>query len=286
MFKEVKLTNLEVSTSNHSPLWLEPEVSTLIQSKKIFRFENAWLREPMCYQLVEDVWSNNSFSFYEKLKVCADVLSTWGKEVTGDFKGRIHKSKKKIQALKGRKDDISLKLIHEEKKALTEIYAQQEVFWRQRSKQFWLREGDQNNKYFHAATKNRRKTNHIGTLHERNSNKVTWRSGLEQMVEDYFVNLFSATNIEWESVTDCISSRVTESQNQMLLTEVDEKEVKAALFSMHPDKAPGPDGMTLGFYQKCWKIVKEDVVATVKNFFVTGTIDEQLKNTNIALIDL
>lgn len=174
MIKEARLTNLEVSTSDHSPLWLEPEVSILIKSKKTFRFENVWLREPMCYQLVEDVWSNSVCSFYEKLKICANVLSDWGKEITGDFKGRIHKSKKTIQVLKGRKDDISLKLIHEEKKALTEIYAHQEVFWSQRSKQLWLREGDQNNKYFHRATKNRRKANHIGTLYDSNGNKVTW----------------------------------------------------------------------------------------------------------------
>lgn len=49
----------------------------------------------------------------------------------------------------------------------------------------------------------------------------------------------------------------------MLLTEVDEKKVKSALFSMHQDKSPGPDGMTSGFYQRCWNIVKKDVVAVV-----------------------
>ena len=103
-------------------------------------------------------------------------------------------------------------------------------------------------------------------------------------MEDYFVSLFSAINTEWDQVTNCVSNRVAEEQNEMMVADVDEKEVKAALFNMHPDKSPGPDGMSPGFYQKCWNIVKKDVVSIVQCFFQTGKIDEQLKGTNIALI--
>ena len=117
LFKEAKLTNLEVSTSDHCPLLLEPEVGNELNHIKAFRFENAWLREPMCYQLVEDVWSNNSSSFYDKLSLCSEVLSAWGKEVTGNFKGRINRSKKVIKALKGRRDDRSVKVLQEEKRS-------------------------------------------------------------------------------------------------------------------------------------------------------------------------
>lgn len=58
----------------------------------------------------------------------------------------------------------------------------------------------------------------------------------------------------------------------MLLAEVEEKEVRTALFHMHLDKSPGPNGMTPGFFQKCWKIVKQDIVDIVNNFFETGEI--------------
>lgn len=63
--------------------------------------------------------------------------------------------------LKGIRDTHSLKVAHEEKKKLSKIYSQQEVFWIQSSKKIWLREGDQNSKYFHKATKKIRKTNQI-----------------------------------------------------------------------------------------------------------------------------
>lgn len=115
-------------------------------------------------------------------------------------------------------------------------------------------------------------------------NKKEWGAGLEQTVESYFSQLFKTNDTEWNQVTSCISRRVSEAQNQVLISEVEEHEVKSALFSMHPEKTPGPDGMTPGFYKKCWHIVKTDVISTVRRFFSSGVLDDQLKGTNIALI--
>lgn len=70
----------------------------------------------------------------------------------------------------------------------------------------------------------------------------------------------------------------------MLLSAVEEHEVKDALFHMHPEKSPGPDGMTPGFYQKFWKVLSADVVKIVRGFFDSVTVDPQLISTNIALI--
>lgn len=36
-------------------------------------------------------------------------------------------------------------------------------------------------------------------------------------------------------------------------------EVRKALFDMHPDKAPGPDGMSVFFFQKFWDVIGEEV---------------------------
>ena len=44
---------------------------------------------------------------------------------------------------------------------------------------------------------------------------------------------------------------------------VTEKEVKEGLWNMKPFKAPGPDGMHAGFYQRNWKVAKDVVVREV-----------------------
>ena len=62
------------------------------------------------------------------------------------------------------------------------------------------------------------------------------------------------------------------------------EEVKNAVFSMHPDKSPGPNGMTPAFYQKYWTIIWNDVFKLVDRLFRDGDINPYLKSTNIVLI--
>lgn len=47
-----------------------------------------------------------------------------------------------------------------------------------------------------------------------------------------------------------MSSKITREQNEELLALIEEVEVKKALFNMHPDTSPSPEGMSPGFYQK------------------------------------
>ncbi|CAA7030770.1 unnamed protein product [Microthlaspi erraticum] len=72
--------------------------------------------------------------------------------------------------------------------------------------------------------------------------------------------------------------------NEALTKPVTENEVKIALFAMHPEKAPGPDGMTALFYQKFWDILKQDITKMVNDFLVEGTIVAGMNETNICLI--
>uniref|UniRef100_A0A803PLI3 Reverse transcriptase domain-containing protein n=1 Tax=Cannabis sativa TaxID=3483 RepID=A0A803PLI3_CANSA len=65
---------------------------------------------------------------------------------------------------------------------------------------------------------------------------------------------------------------------------IHDDEVRKALFQMHPDKSPGPDGMTPGFFQKYWHVVGQDVISQVKQFFVTGSFPHALNETNIVLV--
>lgn len=56
------------------------------------------------------------------------------------------------------------------------------------------------------------------------------------------------------------------------------------MFSMHPDKSPGYDGLNPGFYQAYWSIVKDDVFTSCKSFLDTGELPNGINRTLVCLI--
>ena len=57
-------------------------------------------------------------------------------------------------------------------KELSDAFKAEEIFWKQKSRVFWLREGDKNTKKFHALTKQRRARNKITQIIDANRNIV------------------------------------------------------------------------------------------------------------------
>ncbi|XP_062086986.1 uncharacterized protein LOC133793707 [Humulus lupulus] len=90
LFLYAKLFNLDFSTSNHCPILLEFNFAPVTHSLKKFKFENAWLREPMCTQIIRDSWEVcREGNIQEKIRYCGMALMDWGKDYTGNFAGRI-----------------------------------------------------------------------------------------------------------------------------------------------------------------------------------------------------
>lgn len=61
--------------------------------------------------------------------------------------------------------------------------------------------------------------------------------------------------------------QVTQQENEFLVTAFTEKEVKEAIFQMEHNKAPGPDGFPIEFYQTFWEVIKEDLTALFTEFY-------------------
>lgn len=62
------------------------------------------------------------------------------------------------------------------------------------------------------------------------------------------------------------------------------EEIRRAAFSIHPKKAPGPDGYNALFYHRFWHLVSADVEHMVRDFFIRGYLDRQANETCITLI--
>ena len=63
----------------------------------------------------------------------------------------------------------------------------------------------------------------------------------------YFKNLYFSSSCESVVILDKVERKVTNFQNNLLLQLFDVYEVKEALFFMHLDYSPCPNGLNLGF---------------------------------------
>ena len=65
---------------------------------------------------------------------------------------------------------------------------------------------------------------------------------------------------------------------------INEEEIKVALWSLKPFKAPRSDGLHAGFFQNFWPVVGDSVSEEVKKVFVSRKVPDFLNRTLIALI--
>ena len=63
-----------------------------------------------------------------------------------------------------------------------------------------------------------------------------------------------------------------------------EREVKDVIFGMDKNKAPGSDGFSLAFFQACWDVLKDDIMAVFSYFHVCGKFEKSFNSTFISLI--
>ncbi|PNY05480.1 ribonuclease H [Trifolium pratense] len=86
-------------------------------------------------------------------------------------------------------------------------------------------------------------------------------------------------------VRDIIPQLVTNEDNVMLTKVPSNEEIKAEVFAMNSDGAPGPDGFGGHFYQFFWEVVVLDVIQLVQYFFTSGKLNSNL-NANLMILIL
>ncbi|KAL6314901.1 hypothetical protein AAG906_029119 [Vitis piasezkii] len=162
-----------------------------------------------------------------KVEGFKDIVRTWwqGIEVRGSASYRLAVKMKEI------KKKLKVWNKEEAKDSFKKWVLLEEAHWRQHSREIWLREGDRNTGFFHRMASAHRRNNAMDRI------KV---------------------NGEWlvEEGVGCISQQEAES----LEIPFAEIEIYSALMEMNGDKAPGPDGFTVSFWQNAWDFTKEEIM--------------------------
>ena len=159
------------------------------------------------------------------------------------------------------------------------------MYWKQKSRVLWLKDGDRNTKFFHALTKQRRARNRITRLKKTQGGWAESDAGIEQVATEYFQCLFTSSQPgDFDEALRYVTEKITPAMNASLTCPTSDHEIEQAVKDINPDKAPGPDVMTSLFYQSFWETTAKDIINTVKEFFSSDALDRRLNQTNICLI--
>lgn len=141
-----------------------------------------------------------------------------------------------MSLLRGRRDQASLEEFTETRNQYNELLHSHEVFWKQRSKSLWLKEGDLDSRYFHALASTRKKQNKISKLRDDQGQWCTHPDKVNDLIREYFTQLFSSGGSVCDEVLDCVKVRINAEKNQTLMEPFTTADVHDAIFSMHPNK--------------------------------------------------
>ena len=144
-----------------------------------------------------------------------------------------------------------------------------------------------NTSFFHNSVKSRFNRNKIVSLTLEDGSRTFDPPSIKVEAVNFFhkiLNDNSSTYPGRNHLAQFITKRISDIQKASLTARVSSSEVQAAFFSIHPNKAPGPDGFNGYFYRKMWHIVGEDLVQAIQFFFETGHLLREINHSAISLV--
>ena len=290
-FAGTKVHHLKSDSSDHCPLWIDMAGLEFQCAKKPFRFEEAWLSDHTCTEVVEASWEERGVDdpatkVIRKIERCGRELKKWERDHFGNIRNTLKKKRKELtEAEKEAMRTGQNFKIQRLKQEITELMDKENRLWFQRSKVLWATQGDRNSKYFHSRATQRRRKNTIQKLRSTNGQ---WSSSNDEVAEiliGYFQDLYTSANQDsCDAATESIEKVINSSLNNQLEQEFAAWEVQKAIKEMAPLKAPGPDGMPPLFYQHYWGTIGNDVTQSVLHFLNSACLPDNLNHTFITHI--
>lgn len=180
------------------------------------------------------------------------------------------------------------KLLHDKWNFLRLI---EESYFRQKSRINWLQEGDLNTTYFHQVCQARACFNAIRSFLLDLGVAITDPMEMSIHAVGHFKSVLGPEFLPPATLRSypawfsglCRFSCSLQQQTAMLALPTSD-EITKRFFKLNPNKAPGPDGLTSGFYKASWSFIGDEVINSIHHFFYSAFLPSTTNSTILALV--
>ncbi|XP_026384372.1 uncharacterized protein LOC113279955 [Papaver somniferum] len=206
---------------------------------KLFKFFQTWLNDKKCAVEIAKAWSKQvqgfaAFILTKKMQFTRIALSKWNRKHFGNINHQVDTLQQQLTDIQARPhspENTSKAL--EVNAELQRWHHIQYEFNKQKPTDNFLKDMDNNTKYFHTLTKRKRVRNNINSLKDKN------------VIEEKSNNHLPTTT--------------TEEDNILLAVVPSNEEIFSVLKGMENWPAPGPERFQVGLYKSQWGIVGADI---------------------------
>ena len=257
--------------------------------------------------MVSQVWNTSAWNtsaplfhsrlalkrFHEKLKSLKSEMRALNRDQYGDLPGRLKKAyddlcEKQTEAMHNLQTS-TFEAASDAWEHWHHISGIEEQFYYQKSRVQWIGLGERNSRFFHKVTQSRNARNMIRRILTTDGRILTSPSNIKcEAVRHYedFLNdsQQGATGISQEALRSLVDYQCSTADAAILQAPVEAAEIKEILFLMPTNKAPGPDGFPVEFYNAAWAVLGKDFVTAVQSFFLYGFVPCCINATLLSLV--
>uniref|UniRef100_A0A803QCI3 Reverse transcriptase domain-containing protein n=1 Tax=Cannabis sativa TaxID=3483 RepID=A0A803QCI3_CANSA len=223
-----------------------------VKFKRCFKFEENWTRDDRSNLVVANAWGSvyhpwASVRIFKKIGATRVALLHWNRTQFGKFDWAIKELETKLdnfQKLPAGVRDWNVEC--DICRSVNENLARKAIYWKQRARISWLKDGYKCSKFFFLSTAIRGRRNAIESILSKDNVWVNDRELIGFEFLDFFKSIFTAS--DYERAIDCTQlfhKKISQEEYEGVILCPFRDEIRSTLFSMNNHKAPGLDGMNI-----------------------------------------
>ncbi|KAK9723972.1 hypothetical protein RND81_05G038200 [Saponaria officinalis] len=290
---DVQVEFLEPGVSDHSP-GLVSFTTPSGNKGNSFKYLNGWSQQDSFQQTIRDCWQKKfrgtkMYCLFQKLKVVKGALRELHKGNYSMISARVNEARDTLFRIQQQlhTQPADCELMQQETTVLQHFLKLQKAelsFSQQRAKIRNVKLNDEGTAYFYAKIKERACRNKITSITYNGATATSDASIGEAFVAYYTSLLGVEQHVESFGQLNMGGAKLADEKHAMLLLPIIDSEIKDALFGIDDDKAPGIDGFSAGFFKSTWSTTGPDIIAAVKDFFLTNKLLRAVNTTVLTLV--